>query len=138
LAENPDGTVDISTFRASPDLEPGQVYISQSSITHASIPQLKESGNEYPVWITDRYLQLPESITPRTRKLTLDITADLDNTYEKVVAITNYLRNNIEYTDIVPEQPDGVEAIDWILFDLKQGFCNYYATTEVVMLRSLK
>jgi transglutaminase-like putative cysteine protease len=137
LAENPDGTVDISTFRASPDLEPGQVYISQSSITHASIPQLKESGNDYPVWITDRYLQLPESITPRTRKLALDITADLDNPYEKVVAITHYLRNNIEYTDIVPEQPDGVEAIDWILFDLKQGFCNYYATTEVVMLRSL-
>jgi hypothetical protein len=27
--------------------------------------------------------------------------------------------------------------LDWFLFDLRQGFCNYYASSEVILLRSL-
>ncbi len=33
--------------------------------------------------------------------------------------------------------PQGRDIIDWMLFDLKEGFCNYYATAEIVMLRLL-
>ncbi|MBS3784694.1 MAG: transglutaminase domain-containing protein, partial [Anaerolineae bacterium] len=29
------------------------------------------------------------------------------------------------------------EPLDWFLFDLRAGFCNYYASSEVVLLRSL-
>jgi len=40
--------------------------------------------------------------------------------------------------ETLPEnQPQGQETIDWFLFDLKQGFCNYYSTAEVVLLRSV-
>jgi hypothetical protein len=31
----------------------------------------------------------------------------------------------------------GQEPLDWFLFDLRVGFCNYYASSEVILLRSL-
>jgi transglutaminase-like putative cysteine protease len=137
-AKNPDGTLDIATFRAVPSLEPGQVYKAQASVNHASLAELRAAGNEYPSWVTERYLQLPDTITSRTRQLAEEITAGLDTPYDKVNAVTNYLRENITYVDTIDQDPPrDQEIIDWFLFDLKQGFCNYYSTAEIVLLRSL-
>ncbi|MFN2176880.1 MAG: transglutaminase-like domain-containing protein [Anaerolineales bacterium] len=137
LLEFPDGILDVSTVRASPDLKQGQVYRSQASLGYFSETQLRKADVEYPDWITDRYLQIPESITPRTIELAQQITAEQNNPYDKAVAITEYLRENIEYIDTLPPIPDGQDSIDWVLFDLKQGFCNYFATAEVILLRSI-
>ena len=52
-------------------------------------------------------------------------------------AITQYLRSNITYSSTVENPPSGQDALDWFLFDSKKGFCNYYATAEVVLLRSV-
>jgi hypothetical protein len=52
------------------------------------------------------------------------------------MAITNYLRQNITYEETVPAVPAGQDAVDWFLFDHRRGFCNYYATAEVVLLRA--
>ncbi len=137
-AENPDGTIDITTFRAVPALQPGQVYHVQASISNATIAQLQAAGEEYPQWISDRFLQLPDTITPRTRSLAERITAGLETPYEKAQAITQYLRDNITYVDRLPEAlPSEQDIVDWFLFDLRQGFCNYYSTAEIVLLRSI-
>jgi hypothetical protein len=69
--------------------------------------------------------------------LAQEIGGDAATPYDAVLAVTSYLRNNIEYTETVPALPPDQELVDWFLFDLKQGFCNYYATAEVVLLRSL-
>ena len=137
LSPNPDGTADLSAFRAAPGLSPGETYTVQASVTEATVAQLREAGTDYPDWIVERYLQLPDNITQRTRDLAADIGAGWDNPYDIAVAVTQYLRQNIEYTETIPALPARQEAIDWFLFDLRQGFCNYYATAEVVLLRSL-
>jgi len=96
------------------------------------------AGEEYPDWVTERYLQLPESTTLRTRQLAQEITTGLETPYEKAVAVTDYLRYNIKYVETIEQEPPtDQEIIDWFLFDLQQGFCNYYSTAEVVLLRSL-
>lgn len=137
LSKNPDGSLDLASFRASPPLRAGDVYQVQAYLSNASIAQLRAAGSSYPTWVTDRYLQLPTTITPRTRQLAQDLTKNIENPYDKVAAITNYLRNNITYSETVPDQPSKQDSIDWFLFDIKQGFCNYYASAEVIMLRSI-
>jgi hypothetical protein len=54
-----------------------------------------------------------------------------------VQTITDYLRANITYTTSLPIPPDGQDPVLWVLFDYKKGFCNYYASAEVLMLRSV-
>ena len=136
--EDPDGNFDLTTFRATPSLDPGYVYSVQASVSHATIAELKAAGTDYPDWIKQRYLQLPDSVTQRTRQLAEEITFGLETPFEKVSAVTNYLRKNITYVDIIEaDMPRNQETMDWFLFDLRQGFCNYYATAEVVLLRSV-
>ncbi len=137
LNQNPDGTVDISAFRANPGLNSGETYTVQASVTEATVAQLRAAGTDYPDWVTERYLQLPEDITQRTRDLAEQIGAGLDNPYDITQAVTQYLRQNITYSETIPNLPPRQEAVDWFLFDLRQGFCNYYSTAEVVLLRSL-
>jgi transglutaminase-like putative cysteine protease len=137
LEYNENGEADLATVRATPPLRAGETYNVRSSLNKPTVVSMRNAGTDYPEWVTDRYLQLPQSITPRTRQLAAQIAEGKENPYDIAVAVTDYLRNNIEYTETVPPLPNDQELIDWFLFDLKQGFCNYYATAEIVLLRSL-
>ncbi len=137
LSYNPDNTVDILAIKAIPNLAAGTSYEVRSSLSGATIHAMRNAGEDYPDWVTERYLQLPDSITQRTRDLALQITDGQKTPYDKVNAITNYLRTTIKYTETVPKLPAHQELVDWFLFDLHEGFCNYYATSQVILLRSL-
>lgn len=138
MVTNPDGTVDLSHLKAIPLLNAGETYEVEASLTTATQSELRAAGDlEYPDWVLERYLQLPATITERTRQLADQITAGLNNPYDKAQAITNYLRGTLRYSETVPPPPNGQEPIDWILFEHRQAFCNYYATAEVVLLRAL-
>lgn len=137
FAVNSDGTIDLSHLKADPVLMSGDTYRVEASLTSASQKELRESGTDYPDWVTARYLQLPDNITPRTIELAESIVGNLDNPYDKTQAITDFLRTSLKYSETVPTPPAGQEPIDWVLFDHKQAFCNYYATAEIIMLRAL-
>lgn len=115
----------------------GEAYQSRGSIPIPIADDLREAGEAYPEWVTDYYLQVPEEITGRTRDLARALTEDLDNPYDKAVAITAWLRQNIEYSRVTEPPPADVEKLDWFLFDYKIGFCNWYASAEVILLRLL-
>lgn len=132
-----DGSIDIHGLEADPYIRSGEQYEVKSALTSAGIQELRESGTEYPQWILDRYLQLPDTITPRTSELAAAIIEGADNPYDQAQAVTNFLRENIEYTERIDTPPDNQDRVDWLIFDYRKGFCNYYATAEVVLLRSI-
>ncbi len=132
------GEQDLFAWAAVPSLLPGDQYQVTASLTNPSIQQLQDAGTGYPQWVTDRYLQLPEDFSPRISDLANQITQNSKTPYDKTTAITAYLRREIEYANPLPESPPkGKDPIEWILFDLKQSFCNYDASAEVLMLRSV-
>jgi transglutaminase-like putative cysteine protease len=132
------GEQDLLAWAADPRIQPGDQYEVIASLINPSIQQLQNAGTEYPQWVTDRYLQLPEAFSPRVSELAVQITQELETPYDKAAAITSYLRREIEYANPLPESPPAeVDPVEWVLFDLKQGFCNYYAAAEVLMLRSV-
>ena len=137
LITNPDGTVDLASYEATPYLRAGEQYQVRSSISTVTVAQLRKAGVEYPSWVTQRYLQLPASITQRTKDLANQVASGLNNPYDIADTVTQYLRANIQYEAIIPSPQSGQEPIDWFLFDYGKGFCNYYASAEVILLRSL-
>lgn len=137
-ANNSDGSQDIASFISSPAVNPGESYQVNASLSAPTIEQMRLAGTDYPDYIRERYLQLPNTITPRTRQLAQELTAGKDTPYDKAAAITDWLRSNMTYVQEIEETPPPTqEPIDWFLFDLKKGFCNYYSSAEIVMLRSL-
>lgn len=116
-ASNPDGTIDVTTFSAAPSLGPGESYEILASIGTPTIEELRSAGDDYPTWISERYLQLPGSLTERTRSLAESLTAGLETPYDKALSITQYLRNNIQYVETLDEAaPSNQEPVDWFLF----------------------
>lgn len=137
LSFDPEGRADISIVRPQTLLASGDDYQVLSSVATPSEASLRAAGAQYPEWLAERYLQLPPTITDRTRQLAAEVTAEATTPYDAALAIQNYLREAIEYNQLIAAPPPGVEPVDYLLFERPEGYCNYYATAMVVMLRSL-
>jgi transglutaminase-like putative cysteine protease len=110
-------------------------YWATSRQPHADETRLRAAGQQYPAWVVERYLTLPESLPTRVRSLALELTAGQSTPYDRVRAIEQYLRQ-IPYTLELPRPPYGVDIVDYFLFDLKRGYCDYLASAMVVLSRS--
>ena len=137
LASEADSSLNISSWNATPALQPGETYQVEAVINNPTIEGLRAAGTEYPQWVTERYLQLPENFSARIQSLAQEITSQAETPYDKAMAITQYLRDNIEYAPSVPKAPALADPLEWILFEHKKGYCVYYASSEVLMLRTL-
>jgi transglutaminase-like putative cysteine protease len=131
------GRQEIISWFAYPALQAGETYQVDAVLSNPNTRQLREAGQFYPAWVTEKYLQLPPEFSPQIIELAEEITADQDNPYDKALVITRYLRTNIAYADVIPEVPRNQDPLEWMLFENKQAFCLYYASAEVLMLRSL-
>jgi hypothetical protein len=127
----------ISFARSRVPLEAGDRYLVTSLLTNASARQLEQAGTNYPTWVTGRYLQLPDTVPDRVKQLAASIVGPYDNPYDKASAIESFLRSEITYNEKIEAPPPDRDPVDYILFDLKQGYCDYYATSMAVMLRSV-
>jgi transglutaminase-like putative cysteine protease len=130
-------TLDVVAVQASPKLEAGESYHTTALLANPTIAELRAAGMEYPAWVMERYLPLPDNFSARIQALAFEITADQETPYDKAAAITNYLRTEIEYKPSISFPEGTTDALEYFLFDVKQGFCNYYASAEVLMLRSI-
>jgi len=128
---------DVLAWEAHPPLEGGERYRAQAEILNPSLQQLRAAGTLYPQWVTERYLQVPAALRPELEALARNITEGQTNPYERAAAITRYLRTHMEYSSNLPPLPPGRDPLLWALLDYKQGFCNYYASAEVLLLRSI-
>ncbi len=113
-----------------------QSYEVDSLVPIVSANQVRNSSQTYPEEIRKRYLTLPETIPQRILDLAAQLTADATNPYDKAKAIESHLRN-YPYSLDVSAPPAGRDVADYFLFDLKTGYCDYYATSMVVLARTV-
>jgi transglutaminase-like putative cysteine protease len=130
---------DISAVHAPNDLARGDSYTAMSMVSEATDDELRAAIGEYPAWVRERYLSLPVSLDPAVRELALNIVRDAgaNNPLDASRAIEAYLRENYEYSTSIGQPPQGRDRVAWFLFENKKGYCEYYASAMIVMLRSL-
>jgi transglutaminase-like putative cysteine protease len=130
---------DIEALFTSSTLEPGSDYRVIGLASGANPPDLASASTDYPTWLANRYLQLPDSVTERTRSAATSIVIDADasNPFDMAQAVQDFLRSNYTYELNGPETPGGQDYVDYFLFDHKAGRCEQFATAMVVLVRSL-
>jgi hypothetical protein len=111
-------------------------YHAETYVPAVSVETLRRASTDYPQEIRDRYLQLPKEVPQRVHQLAKEITLGNYNPYDKAKAIESYLRNKYPYDLKIPAPPQDRDVADYFLFDLKKGYCDYYATAMVVLARS--
>ncbi len=109
-------------------------YTVESQVPRHTTAQLRRAGTDYPDRVESTYTALPGSTPDRVRERTATVTADAETPYDEAVAIEQHLEREKRYSLDV-DRPDGSIA-DSFLFEMDAGYCTYYATTMVTMLRS--
>jgi transglutaminase-like putative cysteine protease len=111
-------------------------YQIDSLVLRVGEAQLRAAGDNYPEWVRERYLALPDEVPARVLGLARDLTATQPTPYDRSLAIEAYLRS-FPYTLDLPQPPGDRDVVDYFLFDLRQGYCDYYATAMVVLARAV-
>lgn len=110
-------------------------YQASSLVSAATEDELRAAGSNYPDWIQRHYLFLPATAPARIKTLAQDLTLTSLTPYDRAKAIESYLRT-FTYTLDLPAPPGNRDIVDYFLFDLQQGYCDYYATSMVVLARA--
>jgi hypothetical protein len=114
-------------------------YKVTSEIPVIPLTEMRSASYEqlYSVPIDEEYLQVPSFLPQRVKDLAEEITAEADTPFKKMELIQNYLRANFTYTN----KPDtslrqSKDFVDSFLFEVKEGYCDYFSTAMVMMARS--
>lgn len=127
---------DIFSVRSDIQLRLFQRYKVVSDVSAAKPEHLRQAGVDYPRWISEPYLQLPSTIPRQVRRLSREVTASTFTPYDKTIAIRDYLLT-FPYNLNIKGPSLGRDGVDYFLFSQKAGYCDYYASAMVVMLRSV-
>jgi protein-glutamine gamma-glutamyltransferase len=84
-----------------------------------------------------QYTQLPDDLSPRVLGLAHEITDGAPTTYDKVIAIQDWLKANTRYNLDIPPDPLGTNPVDEFLFHRRQGYCEHFSTAMIMLLRAV-
>lgn len=124
---------DYSALRAKKPAIPALKYSVEALVSIASAEELRAASADVPDTVK-RYTQLPD-VPQRVRDMSNTLTRSRRNNYDKAVAVEQFLRR-YPYTLDVKAAPPDKDAVEYFLFDLKQGYCDYFASAMVVLLRA--
>lgn len=135
-----DFSVSIDNFRSlyfNSGIASDRIYIGSSLVTAPSVEKLRTDNFDNSAEgraALDKYLAVPD-FSPRFFELARSIGGDLKSVYDRAQAVTVYLRQQYQYTLNVPRASG--EPIEDFLFRSKQGHCEYFATSGVLLMRAL-
>lgn len=89
-----------------------------------------------PSQIAGPYLALPDAVPQRVLGLAQEVVGDASSRYDQARAIERYLRS-YPYNLDIPAPPTDRDLVDYFLFELQEGYCDYYASAMVVMARAV-
>ncbi len=127
---------ELTYIRSRVALDVGSSYTVVSNLTDITERALREATVDYPLEISQRYLQLPDDFSPRIVALAAEVAGDSeDNVYDRVKRVERFLRG-YEYDEAIEAPATNQDPVAYFLFDIQRGYCDYYASAMVTMLRS--
>ncbi|SCX78967.1 DUF4129 domain-containing transglutaminase family protein [Alkaliphilus peptidifermentans] len=88
--------------------------------------------------IHSQFLQIPEDFPTSISDLAQRITRSGQTPHQKALLLEDFLRNNFTYSLEVPHTPLNKDFIEYFLFQSKEGYCTYFASSMAMMLRTLE
>ena len=112
-------------------------YEVQSQVADWTPESLRRSGTDYPrVGHTD-LSGVPADALARIRKAAWLATRDARNPFDRVQAIVRYVSHQCVYNTAARAVPADRDAVDYFLFDSKEGYCDSFASAVAVLCRSI-
>jgi hypothetical protein len=91
----------------------------------------------YTDFVYNNYTFVPGSLPDRVQELAYEITKNEENNFDKVKSLETHLAQNYYYTLSPGDVPEGRDFVDYFLFDSKEGYCTYFATSMAILTRCI-
>ncbi len=132
------GEVHWSQTRQNRNYPESYSLISQVPVVPVAQLEKKTYNELYAGKDLEPYLQMPADFPQRVKNLAREVTASGTTPYRKIELLQSYLKNNYTYTN----NPDlsrkkSNDFVESFLFEIREGYCDYYSTAMVMMARSL-
>jgi transglutaminase-like putative cysteine protease len=115
----------------------GGSYSAVSRISSAGVAELRSASlADVPPALMARYAALPDNVPERVFDLAWQVTGEANTPFDQAKALETFLRQ-YPYSLDVELPPAGRDPVDYFLFDLQAGYCDYYASAMVVLARTL-
>jgi transglutaminase-like putative cysteine protease len=111
-------------------------YTVVSRLPEPSATELRAVTPRHVVGSGERYLQLPDTVPERVVDLAREVVGPGASRFDRARLLEGYLRE-FPYSLDVDRPPEGRDVADYFLFDVREGYCDYYATAFVVMARTV-
>jgi len=125
---------DDGALRSGDPLGPGTTF---SGVSHRSVRDpglLRSTDQNYPAEVAQRYTQLPSDTPDRVETFTTELTRDDDTAFDTAVTVQTWLRASKDYS--LEASQRSPHMADTFIFEMDAGYCEYFATSMVAMLRS--
>ena len=126
----------IAQVHAKDSLIVGDTYSVLAAVPDIDEQSLRNAGTDYPAYIEQHYTEVPATVPQEVHALAQEITQGANNPYDKARLVEQYVRS-YEYDETIPGPRPGEDGVYYFLFEEKAGYCDYYASSMAVMLRSL-
>ncbi len=103
-------------------------YSMRSNPAFTDMPRL-------PITLRQIALGLPDDRNPRTRQMARELRARFDDNRALIDHVLDWLRTEPFYYSL-ETAPLGRHGADEFLFDLRRGYCEYYASAFAVLMRA--
>jgi transglutaminase-like putative cysteine protease len=116
-------------------LTAGSAYTVVSARTDTTADTLRVVADVGSYDTDPAFLQVPETVTARTRELAGELRAGAATTYDFILAVQAWLAEHTVYDLDAPVPRDDADAVDHFLFEGQRGFCEQIATATAILLR---
>jgi len=120
------------------ELESSSPYRQMNSwsdvFTLSAIEIMEDVRIPYSDMVFANYTLLPVTLPERVIEHTFSIVEGYESDFERATAIKNYLRS-MPYSLTPGYVPPDRDFVDYFLFDVREGYCTYFASAMAVMAR---
>lgn len=127
---------DFSSLKPVVPVREQQRYGVLAAVSTASAAELRQAETEFPGWVRSSYLQLPSTLPDAVRQQSWRVVGGATNSYDRAASIEQFLRG-LSYSTRVPVPPADRDWVSFLIFESKEGYCDYFATAMTVMLRAV-
>ncbi|MFN3683059.1 MAG: DUF3488 and DUF4129 domain-containing transglutaminase family protein [Fimbriimonadaceae bacterium] len=123
-------------WRAS-DISPGTLTFRATALAPDPDFQPTEAPRFLPEDLFRGVYGRSDESTARVRQFARRATQGAKNDYDAALRLERAIGEQALYNTDAPAVPSGENAVDWFLFESKEGYCDLYASAMVVGARSL-
>ncbi len=113
----------------------GAEYEVTSRVPEATPEELRRAPAPTPSTVSMVYFEVSPEPSQRLVELVRKLTARYDNNYDKVMALKNYIESTCTYNLNAPAVPYGRDAVDFFLFESREGYCDLFSSALAVLAR---